>query len=204
MCAVSQLEVEGSICSRWCHMCCLIPRIHLILAIWGCFLHVTACVFGFDTGNGEQGKAFPLTDSDRVDQAYRENGFNIYISDRISLNRSLPDIRHAKWVPYSCSHKPKTYIKLWHICCSLALNWISFISFAYLFCQNDLSIEFGEKPRNCLFIFHHLRISDIFLAHSFTLFYSPVMDSFLSWPSLSCGKKAPAAPLPLPHSSAQF
>ncbi|KAM7397642.1 hypothetical protein PAMA_005789 [Pampus argenteus] len=45
-------------------------------------------------GNGEQGKPFPLTDADRVDQAYRENGFNIYISDRISLNRSLPDIRH--------------------------------------------------------------------------------------------------------------
>ncbi|KAF7642327.1 hypothetical protein LDENG_00259950, partial [Lucifuga dentata] len=46
------------------------------------------------SGNGEQGKAFPLTDADRVDQAYRENGFNIYVSDRISLNRSLPDIRH--------------------------------------------------------------------------------------------------------------
>ncbi|KAA8586512.1 hypothetical protein FQN60_000348, partial [Etheostoma spectabile] len=45
--------------------------------------------------NGEQGKAFPLTETDRVDQAYRENGFNIYISDQISLNRSLPDIRHA-------------------------------------------------------------------------------------------------------------
>uniref|UniRef100_A0A8C4NNT1 Polypeptide N-acetylgalactosaminyltransferase n=1 Tax=Dicentrarchus labrax TaxID=13489 RepID=A0A8C4NNT1_DICLA len=48
------------------------------------------------SGNGEQGKPFPLTENDRVDQAYRENGFNIYISDRISLNRSLPDIRHAK------------------------------------------------------------------------------------------------------------
>ncbi|KAI3373953.1 hypothetical protein L3Q82_022515 [Scortum barcoo] len=46
------------------------------------------------TGNGEHGKPFPLTETDRVDQAYRENGFNIYISDRISLNRSLPDIRH--------------------------------------------------------------------------------------------------------------
>uniref|UniRef100_A0A4W4FUE5 Polypeptide N-acetylgalactosaminyltransferase n=1 Tax=Electrophorus electricus TaxID=8005 RepID=A0A4W4FUE5_ELEEL len=46
------------------------------------------------TGNGEQGKSFPLTDADRVDQAYRENGFNIYVSNRISLNRSLPDIRH--------------------------------------------------------------------------------------------------------------
>lgn len=47
-------------------------------------------------GNGEQGKAFPMTDADRVDQAYRENGFNIYVSDRISLNRSVPDIRHPK------------------------------------------------------------------------------------------------------------
>ncbi|XP_041808477.1 polypeptide N-acetylgalactosaminyltransferase 10-like [Chelmon rostratus] len=46
------------------------------------------------SGNGEQGKPFPLTETDRVDQAYRENGFNIYVSNRISLNRSLPDIRH--------------------------------------------------------------------------------------------------------------
>ncbi|XP_030649314.1 polypeptide N-acetylgalactosaminyltransferase 10 isoform X2 [Chanos chanos] len=46
------------------------------------------------SGNGEQGKPFPMTDADRVEQAYRENGFNIYVSDRISLNRSLPDIRH--------------------------------------------------------------------------------------------------------------
>ncbi|XP_038125920.1 polypeptide N-acetylgalactosaminyltransferase 10-like [Cyprinodon tularosa] len=45
-------------------------------------------------GQGEQGKPFPLIESDRVDQAYRENGFNIYVSNRISLNRSLPDIRH--------------------------------------------------------------------------------------------------------------
>lgn len=64
----------------------------------------SACLSVFDPGNGEQGKAFPLTDSDRVDQAYRENGFNIYISDRISLNRSIPDIRHAKWVPPTCFH----------------------------------------------------------------------------------------------------
>ncbi|XP_061559100.1 polypeptide N-acetylgalactosaminyltransferase 10-like isoform X1 [Phycodurus eques] len=45
-------------------------------------------------GNGEQGKPFPMSEADRVDMAYRENGFNIYVSDRISLNRSLPDIRH--------------------------------------------------------------------------------------------------------------
>uniref|UniRef100_A0A8D3AEC3 Polypeptide N-acetylgalactosaminyltransferase n=1 Tax=Scophthalmus maximus TaxID=52904 RepID=A0A8D3AEC3_SCOMX len=46
-------------------------------------------------GDGEQGKPFPLSDTEQVDQAYRENGFNIYVSDRISLNRSVPDIRHA-------------------------------------------------------------------------------------------------------------
>uniref|UniRef100_A0A673UQB7 Polypeptide N-acetylgalactosaminyltransferase 10 n=1 Tax=Suricata suricatta TaxID=37032 RepID=A0A673UQB7_SURSU len=47
-------------------------------------------------GNGEQGRPYPMTDAERVDQAYRENGFNIYVSDKISLNRSLPDIRHPK------------------------------------------------------------------------------------------------------------
>ncbi|XP_015682593.1 polypeptide N-acetylgalactosaminyltransferase 10-like, partial [Protobothrops mucrosquamatus] len=46
------------------------------------------------TGNGEQGKPYPMTDTEQVDQAYRENGFNIFVSDKISLNRSLPDIRH--------------------------------------------------------------------------------------------------------------
>nr|XP_033783640.1 polypeptide N-acetylgalactosaminyltransferase 10 isoform X2 [Geotrypetes seraphini] len=46
------------------------------------------------TGNGERGKPFPLGDAERSDQAYRENGFNIYVSDQISLNRSVPDIRH--------------------------------------------------------------------------------------------------------------
>ncbi|XP_059554982.1 polypeptide N-acetylgalactosaminyltransferase 10 isoform X3 [Myotis daubentonii] len=45
-------------------------------------------------GNGEQGRPYPMTDAERVDQAYRENGFNIYVSDKIALNRSLPDIRH--------------------------------------------------------------------------------------------------------------
>ncbi|XP_053422689.1 polypeptide N-acetylgalactosaminyltransferase 10 isoform X2 [Nycticebus coucang] len=45
-------------------------------------------------GNGEQGRPYPMTDAEQVDQAYRENGFNIYVSDKISLNRSLPDIRH--------------------------------------------------------------------------------------------------------------
>ncbi|XP_055004497.1 polypeptide N-acetylgalactosaminyltransferase 10 [Boleophthalmus pectinirostris] len=62
-------------------------------------------------GNGEQGKAFPLSDADRVDQAYRENGFNIYVSDRISLNRSLPDIRHQNCAKKLYSEKlPNTSV----------------------------------------------------------------------------------------------
>jgi len=52
--------------------------------------------FCLSIGNGEQGKPYPMTDAERVDQAYRENGFNIFVSDKISLNRSLPDIRHPK------------------------------------------------------------------------------------------------------------
>uniref|UniRef100_A0A8C3RYK3 Polypeptide N-acetylgalactosaminyltransferase n=1 Tax=Chelydra serpentina TaxID=8475 RepID=A0A8C3RYK3_CHESE len=51
-------------------------------------------------GNGEQGKPYPMTDAEQVDQAYRENGFNIFVSDKISLNRSLPDIRHP-----NCNNK---------------------------------------------------------------------------------------------------
>ncbi|XP_034093068.1 polypeptide N-acetylgalactosaminyltransferase 10-like isoform X1 [Gymnodraco acuticeps] len=63
------------------------------------------------SGNGEQGKPFPLTETDRVDQAYRENGFNIYISDRISLNRSVPDIRHPNCKPKLYAEKlPNTSI----------------------------------------------------------------------------------------------
>uniref|UniRef100_A0A8C6TQC9 Polypeptide N-acetylgalactosaminyltransferase n=1 Tax=Neogobius melanostomus TaxID=47308 RepID=A0A8C6TQC9_9GOBI len=62
-------------------------------------------------GNGEQGKPFPLSDADRVDQAYRENGFNIYVSDRISLNRSLPDIRHQNCAKKLYSEKlPNTSV----------------------------------------------------------------------------------------------
>ncbi len=45
------------------------------MVVWGVMIKSV-----FDAGNGEQGKPFPLTDADRVDQAYRENGFNIYVS----------------------------------------------------------------------------------------------------------------------------
>jgi polypeptide N-acetylgalactosaminyltransferase len=47
-------------------------------------------------GIGEQGKrAFlPADDNDKKEELYKVNGFNGLLSDRIALNRSLPDIRH--------------------------------------------------------------------------------------------------------------
>lgn len=72
----------------------IIPNLPLTLSLLQVMLGSSVLLCA--AGNGEQGKAFPMTDADRVDQAYRENGFNIYVSDRISLNRSIPDIRHPK------------------------------------------------------------------------------------------------------------
>ncbi|ETE60718.1 Polypeptide N-acetylgalactosaminyltransferase-like 6, partial [Ophiophagus hannah] len=45
-------------------------------------------------GKGEQGKPYPVTEEESDDSAYRENGFNIFVSNNIALERSLPDIRH--------------------------------------------------------------------------------------------------------------
>uniref|UniRef100_A0A0N5CHB2 Glyco_trans_2-like domain-containing protein n=1 Tax=Strongyloides papillosus TaxID=174720 RepID=A0A0N5CHB2_STREA len=52
-------------------------------------------------GNGEQGKAYAVShgtanDKKLQDQLYRANGYNAYISDMISVNRSVKDIRHPK------------------------------------------------------------------------------------------------------------
>ncbi|XP_043916360.1 polypeptide N-acetylgalactosaminyltransferase-like 6 [Protopterus annectens] len=52
------------------------------------------------SGKGEHGKPYPLTEEEQDDLAYRENGFNIYVSNHIALDRSLPDIRHP-----NCKHK---------------------------------------------------------------------------------------------------
>ena len=41
-----------------------------------------------------------MLDHEKLDSAYKDNGFNILVSDRISLDRSLHDIRHA-----SCKSK---------------------------------------------------------------------------------------------------
>ncbi|XP_059500857.1 polypeptide N-acetylgalactosaminyltransferase-like 6 [Stegostoma tigrinum] len=52
------------------------------------------------SGKGEHGRPYPLAEEDQSDSAYRENGFNIYVSNSIALDRSLPDIRHP-----NCKHK---------------------------------------------------------------------------------------------------
>jgi polypeptide N-acetylgalactosaminyltransferase len=47
-------------------------------------------------GIGEQGKPAFLSveDNAKKEELYKVNGFNGLLSDRIALNRSLPDIRH--------------------------------------------------------------------------------------------------------------
>ncbi|KPP76951.1 Polypeptide N-acetylgalactosaminyltransferase-like 6-like [Scleropages formosus] len=45
-------------------------------------------------GKGERGKPYPLAEDECDDSVYKENGFNIYVSNNIALDRSLPDIRH--------------------------------------------------------------------------------------------------------------
>lgn len=47
-------------------------------------------------GIGEQGKAETLDESEKdlQEKLFKKNGFNALLSDKISLNRSIPDIRH--------------------------------------------------------------------------------------------------------------
>lgn len=87
--------------------------IYLIQFVKKCF-HLIGCSFSFvqtpqrktwfkpqDTviphGPGEKGKAFYLPPGleQAKEELYRVNGFNALVSDFISLNRTLPDIRHT-------------------------------------------------------------------------------------------------------------
>lgn len=57
-------------------------------------------------GPGEQGAAVILTPEEekQKDVLYKTNGFNAFVSDKISLQRSLKDIRHP-----DCAHKKYLY-----------------------------------------------------------------------------------------------
>jgi len=60
------------------------------------------CVF--HVGPGEHGSAVILSaeDEKKKDELYKVNGFNAYASDKISLDRSLSDIRHPELVSTVC------------------------------------------------------------------------------------------------------
>lgn len=50
-------------------------------------------------GPGEQGKEYKLTDPDEIarnEKIYKENGLYGLVSDKISVNRSIPDMRPEK------------------------------------------------------------------------------------------------------------
>lgn len=61
--------------------------------------------FLYNAGPGEQGQPLHLKPEDEHEkqELYKVNGFNALASDRIALNRSLPDIRHPGYV-YSIQH----------------------------------------------------------------------------------------------------
>lgn len=50
----------------------------------------------FVLGPGEQGKPAFLgaSETENYDSLYKVNGFNAALSDKIALNRAIPDIRH--------------------------------------------------------------------------------------------------------------
>ena len=52
------------------------------------------------SGPGEQGSAVILSaeEEKKKDELYKVNGFNAFVSDKISLDRSLQDIRHPELV----------------------------------------------------------------------------------------------------------
>jgi hypothetical protein len=50
-------------------------------------------------GPGENGTAVVLTDPEEVkisEELKKIEGLNVYVSDKISVNRSIPDVRHKK------------------------------------------------------------------------------------------------------------
>lgn len=52
------------------------------------------------SGAGEQGEALLLTDDEDLrmnKEIYKVQGLSVIVSDKISVNRSVPDTRHSKY-----------------------------------------------------------------------------------------------------------
>lgn len=65
--------------------------------------------YNFCLGIGEHGKPANLTAADlpNYEKLYKVNGFNAALSDKIAVDRAIPDIRHKGWVIccYFCRQK---------------------------------------------------------------------------------------------------
>lgn len=71
------------------------PKHVCLLSVLLC-LEVLTCFVLFYIGVGEQGvgTSIKLPNYSKYDELYKVNGFNALLSDKISINRSVPDIRH--------------------------------------------------------------------------------------------------------------
>ena len=89
-----------------------------------CVDSAVTCVCVWSVGPGEQGSAVILSaeEEKKKDDLYKVNGFNAYVSDKISLDRSLQDIRHPE-----------------SVCLSVCLSVILLVS--HHFCVERLSLN---------------------------------------------------------------
>lgn len=55
------------------------------------------------TGIGEQGKGYEVKpiDMQKFEQEYASTGYYVSVSNKISVNRSIPDCRHEELVKHS-------------------------------------------------------------------------------------------------------
>lgn len=63
-------------------------------------------------GPGEQGAAYELTDSKDIeldDKLFEIEGLSVVVSDKISVNRSIPDYRHPKYSILNSFNLSKSY-----------------------------------------------------------------------------------------------
>lgn len=61
---------------------------------------IRAFLLKFSLGIGEHGKPANISPAElpEYDKLYKVNGFNAALSDKIAVDRAVPDIRHKGWV----------------------------------------------------------------------------------------------------------